>query len=485
MHHDASMQALGLTSNDWPNGGLRICEKHKLVKVKKRKEIVRTFKNGTTTKRIFNFEFEVPESKGIKNSLNHINDTRRLSTARERSQLRQLDAEREEMIKEYGEKAADEIISRNNLLIQAYERETPSKEKFQIAPVIAKRYGIKERKSPPQAKRRFKYTVKVKQENERSNTQKSYEPTMKVDTLSEKEVKRRTGFDGGVKGVLRYIALVCNGDFSTITRTVSEMSWFEEWMLSLEIENGKTWTRWEDLLQTFNISEQTFYKVFDSKIRLLKRCRDSWPPYASHEEDVKLRGEKWNMKYGSKRIILWDGTNGPFTFKPSTALNQRRTWSSYYAHNCAKGGIFLQYCGWLGVEEYFPGGISDSLYVEKTGLLKKQQKFAEADLVNGEYIPFTNILDKGYRIIRLAWEAGKQECIQPVFAQSDRQFSTDETLISATVAADRSGNERAVRYAKVSGFIQRGLKPNACPARFSDIWLTWSFQTNFMYASVV
>ena len=109
----------------------------------------------------------------------------------------------------------------------------------------------------------------------------------------------------------------------------------------------------------------------------------------------------------------------------------------------------------------------------------------ENDLVDGKYIPFTNIFDKGYQVIMQAWKAGKQECIQPAFAKSDRRFSSNETLISATVAADRSGNERAVRYTKMSGIIQRGLRPNGSPSRYNDVWLSFSYQTNFMFRSVV
>ena len=358
-----------------------------------------------------------------------------------------------------------------------------------LPPIIAKKYGIDESGSTSpslQSKQTSRFKKIPVEDNTVTSTEELFKPVVEVRSLSECEVKRRAGFHGGVKAVLRYLILVCNGDFGCMTSTAStHMTWFEEWFLYLEVVYGKTWTRWQDVLKMYNICERTFYHVLDSKIQLVKRCRNSWPRFASHEEDVKLRGQKWNEKYGNKRCILWDDTNGPFTFKPSTALNQRRTWSSYYASNCAKAGVFVQFCGWIGVDELFPGAISDSLYVEKTNILKIQKEFAEKDLVNGKYVPFTIIVDKGYRIITLAWVAGKQECVQPTFAKSDRQFTTNEMLVSATVAADRSGNERAVRYAKLLGFIQRGLKPRTCPRRFNDVWLAWSFQTNFMYKSVL
>jgi hypothetical protein len=36
-------------------------------------------------------------------------------------------------------------------------------------------------------------------------------------------------------------------------------------------------------------------------------------------------------------------------------------------------------------------------------------------------------------------------------------------LVSATVAEDRSGNERAVKILKGSAFLKHGLKPGGCP----------------------
>ena len=78
-------------------------------------------------------------------------------------------------------------------------------------------------------------------------------------------------------------------------------------------------------------------------------CRNSWPKYASHEEDCTLRKEKWDLKHENKRVVMWDNTEYPFTYQPSTALNQRTTHSTCHSENCAKGGIFLQLFGWFSV----------------------------------------------------------------------------------------------------------------------------------------
>ena len=58
-------------------------------------------------------------------------------------------------------------------------------------------------------------------------------------------------------------------------------------------------------------------------------------------------------------------------------------------------------------------------------------------------------------------------------------------LAAASEAADRSGNERAVKLAKKSGLLKRGLKPRASPIRLNNAWMSWSFQVNFMYAPVL
>lgn len=183
---------------------------------------------------------------------------------------------------------------------------------------------------------------------------------------------------------------------------------------------------------------------------------------------------------------MWDDTNVPFNFKPSGAQNQRITYSQYYASNCAKGGVFIQCCGWVGVSELWTGATSDSFYMENTNeILERQQIFAENDLVDGKVIPFTMILDKGYRIVRAAFKHGKQECIQPMFAESDTTFTSGDMNYSATVASDRSGNERGVKLSKLSGAVKKGLNPRASPIRLNNIWEAWSFQTNFMYAPVL
>jgi hypothetical protein len=103
----------------------------------------------------------------------------------------------------------------------------------------------------------------------------------------------------------------------------------------------------------------------------------------------------------------------------------------------AKGGVMLQPCGWIGAWDLWTGAAaSDADFLKKTRMSR--------DLVNGEKAPFTNILDRGHQVVLAAWRQGKQFVLQPTFAKSDTKFTGKETLLSAAVAADRAGNERAV-----------------------------------------
>ena len=182
---------------------------------------------------------------------------------------------------------------------------------------------------------------------------------------------------------------------------------------------------------------------------------------------------------------MWDDTNINLQLKPSSADAQHTTYSAYYGDNVCKGGVFLQLRGWLGVEYLWVGATSDSHYQEHIGIFKEQEQFAMCDLVDGVLLPFMSIFDKGYGVNLMSWRHGTQEVKQPVFARSDRKFRGVETLMSASIATDRSGNERAVKISKLSGLLQRGLTCTGCPKRLDDIWLVWSFQTNFMYKPVL
>ena len=121
--------------------------------------------------------------------------------------------------------------------------------------------------------------------------------------------------------------------------------------------------------------------------------------------------------------------------------------------------------------------------------MDEQEQFAEGDLVFIcgviTLLQFMNIYDKGYRAKAVAHRAGKHFVLHPDFAESDKHFNRNQTLCSASVATDRVGNERAVNASKRSWYVKRGFQQNLDSKQMNDAWLTWSFQSNFMYAPVL
>ena len=144
-----------------------------------------------------------------------------------------------------------------------------------------------------------------------------------------------------------------------------------------------------------------------------------------------------------------------------------------------------QSCGWLGGWTLWGGGVSNTDYNKRAGYLEEQEKFQLSDIVWGAVVAFLNILDRGYRAKFAAFNSGKQLSIQPPSSKSDRRFKGRTTVYAATIAHDRSGNERAVNVCKRSGLMKRGYHQAMDPVRFGYAWLTWGFQANFMYKPVV
>ena len=248
---------------------------------------------------------------------------------------------------------------------------------------------------------------------------------------------------------------------------------------------GKKITRLVDAYDVYNISEKTISRIFERKLTLVLRCRNSWPRFVSHTEDKTFRKDKWETTYNNTRLVMWDTTNIDL-YKSSSAEIQRLTYSKYYSGNIGKGGVFIQSCGWLGTHDLWTGGISDSEYLIKSGILTLQQDYLRSgNCSHGSELSWTIMMDKGFRAVTQAWRAGKQMCVQPNFARSDRHFRAYETLRSAAVASDRGGNERAVKVSKTSGYLSKGLLPNEKCNHLCDVWLAWSFQANFMYEPVL
>ena len=371
-----------------------------------------------------------------------------------------------------------------------------------INPSIAANAGFVESrkapKAPPHSKRLFKvvrvgkpsYPDRKKETSPKKKKQKdtprncaSHQPPGVCLSVSDNEVKRKTGFPS-LSSLLAYIIVVCNGDFDRIRERMSPLTWFEEWFRYFEWKWHQTCRRQEDCESEWGIEHRYVNKVKDCKGALEMAALLSWPRFASFDEDYTLRdNEKWS-KYKNARPIFWDMTNIS-AVRFNDASLQRSTYSEYYNENCWKGGVSVQLCGWVTNEDLWGGGVSDSDYNNNSGYLQAQQAYQETDLVNGKVVKFMNGLDRGYRAKYAAWQTGEQLAIQPPSARSDRRFPGCQTIFAGAVAHDRSGNERAVNLCKRSGLMKRGYKQGMSARRFNNAWRTWGFQTNFMFKAVL
>jgi hypothetical protein len=308
---------------------------------------------------------------------------------------------------------------------------------------------------------------------------------IRLEKLNDKKIKYQTGFPS-LLTLFGYIAVVCKGDISTISTTSSTLTWFEEWYLFFEVVYGKTCARWIDASNKYNMCASTLRVVYDRKKDIVKLAMKEWPQYVSLQEDETHRKKgKWD-DYNGKRVVMFDNTNVKIS-QPSDSEAQRSTYSLYYSGNVGKGSVFIQPCGWMGSHEIWTGGVSDTHYMVHGKIFDSlNQYLLTSPYENDETrkVKFTIILDRGYRVTSEALEAGGHQTLQPVFSLVDRHFNTIETIISSTVSSDRSGNERAVHYLKISDNVKKGLLSAESVVRLSDTWLVWGFQINFMYLSV-
>ena len=392
---------------------------------------------------------------------------------------------------------ADAAESRK-LVQQMVELSSQEPTPLKINASVAQEAGLlcDERESPPVQtpnKTFFNSEVRITPRSNEKTTRifvKSQPPILhpQLDGSNDAKVKRTTGFPNEAM-MIAFIISVCGGDAKLVMERRTSLTWYEEWYFFFEFEWGRTLTRWQDAKAKYGPEPKYLRSIYRHKIALLRRAHLLWPKFASYEEDRQLRKPKWESKYGEKngvktRPVMWDMT-GIKAYQFGAADLQRDTYSKYYAGNCMKGGIFCQLCSWMGVHDLWGGNVSDTDYHNNSGYLEEQEEYQKKDMVDDKVVPFTVILDKGYRARAANLRRGGQLTLQPVYAKSDQRFKGSETMLSASVASDRGGNERAVNVSKRGGVIKRGFKPSMDAKMFQDSWIGWGFQMNFMYNPVL
>jgi hypothetical protein len=224
-------------------------------------------------------------------------------------------------------------------------------------------------------------------------------------TKNDREVRGRTGFKN-LTLLLSYVAVVCNGDIMRMMKCESSLTWFEEWFLLFQWICGLETHRMESLTRTFKSNTTTIRMIIQRKTKQIKNTMEMWPKFVSISEDRALMLNKWKSKYENMRILFWDNTNVDVPASADPNVN-RHTYLHYYNGTVAKGAVFLQLCGWMGTWELFAGTILDSDYQKQSKVFEATQQFANNDRENasGCILPFTNIVDKGYRCGMAMWRA--------------------------------------------------------------------------------
>jgi len=70
-------------------------------------------------------------------------------------------------------------------------------------------------------------------------------------------VHSQTGFED-IKELLSFAAVACCGDFLLLTKSVSYLSWIEEWFFYFEMVYGRSCLRWADFARNYKISAKNF-----------------------------------------------------------------------------------------------------------------------------------------------------------------------------------------------------------------------------------
>ena len=394
------------------------------------------------------------------------------------------------LIKEDIKRNNNDYISRSELLktIKHYESNTErsSTNENSTTSLLWDNSNNKHAVSECVQKSKKRYAYRTATDDMESNkkpklTNRLYHPEVTPTSLTKTQIKLQTGFNDSY-AMICFIIIICNGNIDLMTRTNCYMTWYEEWFSYFEFQYGRTATTIRSLSALFRIHQNAVAKIINDKLKLVVAVQNRWPRYVTIREDEFLKSSKWKNRFVGKRVIFHDNT-GIDIATPSNSLLQRITYSSYYGGNVAKGGVFIQQCGWIGAYDLYPGAMSDSDYFINTGILEYQNIFQKED--DGQ--PFINALDRGYRVTKAAWKLG-QFILQPIFAKSDRQFTTIETLKAASVAADRSGNERSVRTCKMANIFSNHAKhgnKTEDVRRLCDFWIAHGFQVNFMYKNVM
>ena len=97
-------------------------------------------------------------------------------------------------------------------------------------------------------------------------------------------------------GIVSIYFVICNSDINTIKMRSSSLTWYEEWFLHCEYQWGWALTCISDVKTVYEIRKNNPV-ITTRKYDIELSAVQSWPIYASYDEDIKSRNAKWGQKY--------------------------------------------------------------------------------------------------------------------------------------------------------------------------------------------
>ena len=292
-HRDLQLSRCGLPKMD-TRKELRICSAHATEKVKKTVTFAFNEQQLKET-----YEFTVPVSIGVSSSLTDASGSK--GVAKDRANKRILDdvnstikkgrETKNPVVRLKGEvaewaKTCQQLAEENHSISMErddFERrlsgESSEGSEGTISTInasVARSAGLFAPSSLPSTKKyhpvsqQFPTVSKTPSEEKKKERKQSHclPPIETPDSISDKEVHRRTGFVS-LNDMLYFIIVACNADIEKISQTTSNMTWFEEWMLYFEIQYSKSLTRWEDVAHPragYGVQTKVCREVFRLKL---------------------------------------------------------------------------------------------------------------------------------------------------------------------------------------------------------------------------
>ena len=117
-------------------------------------------------------------------------------------------------------------------------------------------------------KRKARQDEKIQNKKMKSEASIENKPVVTPKSLSPTDVKARNGFNNTIH-LLSFVTIVCDGDMKEMTKTVTFLTWFEEWFSYFEYIYGRTVTTITSVAAMYQTNKVSMSVNIRSKIDLV------------------------------------------------------------------------------------------------------------------------------------------------------------------------------------------------------------------------